>query len=55
MDEPRDKFRKWQYLAHIEPDIERMMMQHKANTNRSYNEIINTALREHLNITNPKS
>ena len=46
----RETFKKWQYVAHIDPDIELAMLEHKTNTNRSYNEMINTALREHLKI-----
>ena len=51
----RETFKKWEYVARIDPDIERAMMQHKQNTNRSYNEMINTALREYLNVEPPKT
>ena len=44
----RNTFKLWEYPARIDPDNEKKMIQRKVKTGKSYNEIINEALRNFL-------
>jgi hypothetical protein len=44
----RNTFKTWEYPARINSDNEKKMMIHKVRTNKSYNEIINDALKQYF-------
>lgn len=48
----RNTFKKWELLVRIDPEMEKMMMDHKQRTNLSYNEIINESLKKYFDGAN---
>jgi hypothetical protein len=48
----RNTFKKWEYPARINADNENKMMVHKVRTGKSYNEIINDALKQYFDGAN---